>query len=171
MKFILLLAWIFTLSFASLSNIVTFEADFTQTITDEKSKVLTYSGHVIATKPMYAKWKYIKPVEKYVYINSYNVTIVEPEIEQVIVKRLKSKFDFFSIIKNAKEVKKNVYETHYKESKFTITSENSLIKSISYIDKFDNKVKILFTKQKQNQKRDISIFTPKFPLEFDIVRD
>jgi outer membrane lipoprotein carrier protein len=162
---------LFTSSFASLGDIDAFEADFTQSITDDKNKVLTYSGHVIAAKPMYAKWKYTKPVEKDVYINSYNITIVEPEIEQVIVKRLKSKFDFFSIIKNAKEIKKDVYETYYKESKFTITAKNSLIKSISYVDEFDNKVKIIFTKQIQNKKRDINIFTPKFPLEFDIVRD
>jgi len=171
MKSILLMTILFTFSFASLTNIYSFEANFVQNITDEKNKVLTYSGHLVAAKPMYAKWEYLKPIKKDVYINSHNVTIVEPEIEQVIVKRIESKFDFFNIVESAKKIQENIYEAYYKEVKFTITVKKSIIESISYLDEFDNNVEVLFSKQKQNIKIDIAMFRAKFPLEFDIISD
>lgn len=157
--------------FASLEEIVSFEADFTQSITDEKDKVLIYNGHVTALKPQNAKWSYTKPVHKDVYINNFEVTIVEPEIEQVLIKRLKSNFDFFKIISNAKKIDKNVYTAYYRDSKFSIVKNGNLIESISYLDEFENKVTITFKNQKQNHDLDKSLFTPSFPLEFDIIRD
>ncbi len=75
------------------------------------------------------------------------------------------------MIQNAKEIKKDVFEANYKESKFTITTKNEVIETISYIDEFENKVKIVFKNQKQNEKIDMKIFTPKYPLEFDVIRD
>ena len=68
MKYLIVLLLVFTQSYASLDQINSFEADFIQSVTDEKNKVLTYSGHVIASKPQKALWNYIKPVEKTVYI-------------------------------------------------------------------------------------------------------
>lgn len=157
--------------FASLDDITSFEADFTQSITDEKNKTLDYIGHIIASKPQNARWSYIKPVKKDVYINSYDVTIVEPELEQVIIKRIESNFDFFKMISNAKKIGDNKYLTHYRDSKFTIVQSGSFIESISYVDEFENRVKIKFKNQKQNQKINTKVFIPSYPLEFDIVRD
>lgn len=171
MKYALALLLSYTLSFASFDAINTFQADFTQSVTDDKDKSLVYKGHVVASKPQNAVWNYTKPIKKDVYINRYNVTVVEPEIEQVIVRRIESNFDFFNMIQNAKKIEKDVYEAHYKESKFTITTKNRLIESISYIDEFENKVKILFENQKQNEDVNVELFIPKYPLEFDIVRD
>lgn len=157
--------------FASLENITSFEADFTQSITDDKNKTLNYTGDIVALKPQNAKWSYIKPVKKTVYINDFEVTIVEPEIEQVIVKTLESNFDFFKMIANAKKTGDNRYETIYKNTKFTIIQNGSFIGSISYIDEFENRVNIIFKNQKQNQSVNKDIFTPRFPLHFDIIRD
>ncbi|WP_373035306.1 LolA-like outer membrane lipoprotein chaperone [Sulfurimonas sp.] len=171
MKHALTLLLSYTLSFASFDAINTFQADFTQSVTDDKDKSLVYEGHVVASKPQNAVWNYTKPIKKDVYINRYNVTVVEPEIEQVIVRRIESNFDFFNMIQNAKKIEKDVYEARYKESKFTITTKNRLIESISYIDEFENKVKILFENQKQNEDVNVELFIPKYPLEFDIVRD
>ncbi len=171
MKQLLLLTLFFSIGFASLNNIYSFEADFIQNITDEKNKVLTYKGHLRASKPLYAMWQYFKPVQKDIYINSHNVTIIEPELEQVIVKRIESKFDFFNIVEHAKEIEKDIYEAFYKESKFTIMTKNNLIENISYLDEFDNQVELQFTKQKQNLKIDNKIFLPNIPLEYDIIRD
>jgi outer membrane lipoprotein carrier protein len=156
---------------ASIDNITSFEADFTQNIKDEKDKVLSYKGHVTAHKPQFAKWDYKTPVQKVIYISPFAITIVEPEIEQVIQRKIESNFNFFQLIKNAKEIKKDVYEANYKNTTFTITKENNLIKSISYIDEFENNVIINFTKQKQNHKIELEFFTPKYPLYYDIVRD
>ena len=157
--------------FASLNDIVSFEADFIQSITDDKNKTLSYNGHIVASKPQNARWSYEKPVKKDVYINNFEVTIVEPEIEQVIVKKLESNFDFFKIISKAKKVQNNIYSAFYKDSEFTIIKKGTLIESISYLDKFENRVKITFKNQKQNHNINDDLFRPLFPLEFDIIRD
>jgi outer membrane lipoprotein carrier protein len=160
-----------TALFSSMENINSFEADFKQTVTDDKNKSLSYIGHVSATKPQTALWKYDKPVNKSVYINRFEVTIVEPEIEQVIIKKLETNFNFFNMIKNAKKIDKNIYEAFYKNSKFTIKQENNLIKSISYIDEFENNIVITFTNQQKNHKIDAKVFVPKFSLDFDVIRN
>ncbi|MCF6310047.1 MAG: LolA-like outer membrane lipoprotein chaperone [Sulfurimonas sp.] len=171
MKYLLIAILLISQAFASLEQINSFEADFSQSITDDKNKVLVYNGHVIASKPQNAKWSYYKPVKKDVYINKFEVVVVEPEIEQVIVRRVESKLDFFKMISKAKEIEKNVYSANFKDSKFTIVQSNNAIESISYIDEFENRVKIVFKNIKQNHNIDLKIFTPIFPLYYDIIRD
>ncbi|WP_294964245.1 LolA-like outer membrane lipoprotein chaperone [Sulfurimonas sp.] len=160
-----------TLAFASFDSLTSFQADFTQSVTDDKDKSLVYKGHVAASKPQNALWNYTKPINKDVFINKYSVTIVEPEIEQVIIRKINSNLDFFNMIENAKKIEKNVFEAHYKESKFTITTKNKIIETISYVDEFENKVKIVFKNQEQNQKINMELFIPNYPLEFDVIRD
>lgn len=170
----LLLTTLITMQlFASiaLEEITSFEADFKQSITDEKDKVLTYNGRIVALKPQNARWSYTKPIKKDVFINDFEVTIVEPEIEQVIVKRLESNFNFFKIISNAKKIDLNTYVAFYRDSKFTIVKKGALIESISYLDEFENRVEIRFENQKQNHTVEKSIFIPKYPIEFDIIKD
>lgn len=172
MKPIFTLLISFTLSFASLDEINSFEADFTQSVRDENNKVLNYSGSIIAAKPQNVMWDYTKPIKKNIYINSQSVTIIEPEIEQVIIKQIESNFNFFNMIKNAKKTKENTFVAYYKESVFTITTtKESFIHSISYIDEFENKVVILFNKQKQNEKINEDVFIPNIPTDFDIIED
>ena len=171
MKSILFVLFISTFSFASINNINSFEADFKQIITDEKDKKLTYSGHILASKPQNALWNYTKPVKKKIYIQGHIVTIVEPEIEQVIQRELSSDFNFFKIIKRAKQIDKNKYLAVDKNIKFTIFIKDETIKSISYIDEFENNVKIVFKNQKQNKKIDSKIFYPIIPPEYDIITD
>ena len=171
MKHIFLYTLLSTLLFASLDNINSFEADFTQMVTDDKGKVLTYTGNVIASKPQNALWDYIKPITKKIYIDSHKVTVIEPEIEQVIIRRIESSFDFFNMIKKAKKTGDNSYLAIFKSSEFIIKTEKSLIKSIAYSDEFENSVHILFENQKQNREIDKMIYIPNIPVEFDIIRD
>ncbi len=171
MKYILIIMLFFTQGFASINQINSFEADFTQNVTDEKQKVLSYSGHVIASKPQKALWRYTTPVQKEIYINAFNVTIIEPEIEQVIIRKLESSFDLFNIIKNAKEIAKNKYKAVYQDSEFIISIQNNMIKNISYVDEFENNVTIEFTNQVQNKTIDPTLFFPRIPVDFDIIRD
>ena len=171
MKFFLSTLLLSTTLFSSIIEINSFEADFKQSITDDKNKVLTYKGHVSAIKPQTARWSYKTPVNKDVFINKYEVTIVEPEIEQVIIKRLESNFSFFNMIKNAKKIKKDTYEAFYKSSKFIITMKDDSIESISYIDEFENDVKIVFKNQLTNKDIDKNTFIPKFSLDFDVIRN
>ncbi|HEY9203654.1 LolA-like outer membrane lipoprotein chaperone [Sulfurimonas sp.] len=173
MRKLLLTSLITMQLFAStaLEEVTSFEADFSQSITDEKEKVLIYNGHIVALKPQNARWSYIKPIKKDVFINDFEVTIIEPEIEQVIIKRLESNFDFFKIISNAKKIDQNTYVAYYRDTKFTIVKKNALIESISYLDEFENRVKITFENQKQNHEIEKSVFIPKYSMEFDIIKD
>ncbi len=171
MKKLFLIALLSSEIFAFFDTINTFEADFIQTVTDDKNKVLTYNGSIFASKPQNALWRYTAPVNKDVYINQSSVTIVEPEIEQAIIKIIDSNFDFFKIIKDAKEVEKNIFVAKLGNSSFVIRTENEQIKSISYIDEFENSVLISFDKQKQNSKINKEVFIPRIPVDFDIIRD
>lgn len=171
MKYIFLAILITAKLFASLEDIVSFEADFTQSITDEENKTINYNGHIVASKPQNARWSYTKPIKKEVYINDFEVTIVEPEIEQVIIRRIESNFDFFKMISNAKKIDANKYIAYYQETKFTIIVKSTLIESISYLDEFENSIKIVFQNQKQNQSINEALFKPSFSEDFDIIRD
>ena len=161
----------FTLATSSVLNISSFEADFNQVITDDKGKELSYSGHIVASKPQYALWAYKEPVKKNVYITSRYVTVVEPEIEQAIIRKIASDFDFFNMIQKAKKITDNLYIATLNESKYTIKIEKAMIKSISYLDGFENKVSIIFNNQSKNRVIPEDIFRAKIPVEYDIIRD
>ena len=154
-----------------MNNINSFQAEFKQSITDDKAKVLEYTGTIKAVKPQNALWKYKTPVEKNVYIGKGSITIVEPEIEQVIIRKIDGNFDFFKMVEGAKKVEKNLYATIYKDTLFTIKIQKGLVKSISYKDEFENSVEILFTNQIQNSDINSSLFFPSYPLEYDVIRD
>jgi len=171
MKHIFLLLLLLSQLFSSMIDLSTFKADFTQKITDDKDKVLTYTGEIIASKNQKALWIYKSPVQKSVYLNRNKVTIIEPEIEQVIIRYIKSSFNFFNMLKNAKEISKDKYVTNFNNVNFTITIKDNKIYSINYLDEFENKVTITFTNQQQNIDIDENIFVAKYNLNFDIIRD
>ena len=171
MKHIFTLIFFSTLSLASLEKINSFKADFVQNVTDDKNTTLSYSGHIQAQKPQDALWNYTSPITKDVYISSFDITIIEPEIEQVIIRKIKSNFDFFMMIQNAIQINPTTYRANYKKANFTIKIEEKLIKSIAYKDEFENDVLISFKNQEQNIKIDGNVFIATFPEDFDVVRD
>ncbi len=147
-----------------------FNSSFTQTITDEHKKVIKYSGELWASKPQSALWVYKKPINKKIYINGTSVTIIEPDLEQAIIKRLDDDIDFLAIIKNAKKLKNNHYVADVQNQKYNITLADGVVKNISYKDEFDNKIDIKFDSPKQNTAINESIFKPSIPSDFDIIR-
>ena len=169
MKYLLLIFLTLSPLFADLTHIDSFEAEFTQTVTDEKGKKLHYKGHIIASKPQYALWNYTQPIEKKIYISLYRLTIVEPDLEQVITRNISNEFNFFKMLKNAKKLTNNKYETTIEHIKYTITLANNTISSISYTDEFSNDILITFMQQKTNQPIDKDLFIPKYPLDYDII--
>ena len=94
-------------AFANINNINSFEADFKQNIVDDQNKTIVYNGHIQAEKPQYAVWKYISPIQKNVYITPTEVIMVEADLEQAIIKRIDSNFDFFSLLSSAKKINDN----------------------------------------------------------------
>ena len=168
-KFLLLL--LTTASFANINNINSFEADFRQKIVDDKDKEILYYGHIMAAKPQYALWKYTKPINKSVYILENKAIIVEPELEQAIIKKIGNNFNFFELINNAKKISDNKYLARYNNTTFIIQTKKGTITSISYKDEFENRVTIDFTNQIENKKIEKSEFNPIIPDEYDLIRD
>lgn len=167
----MLLGILFYISFAQILTINSFEADFQQELTDEKGKVISYKGHISAVKPNYALWKYESPLNKEIYVSKTKVIILEPEIEQVIIRNTYLNFDIFDLIKKAIKIEKDIYKTQFGETDFQIIFKDSLISSISYRDELDNSIKILFSKQIQNEKIPLTRFVPSIPNEYDVIRD
>lgn len=157
--------------FAFGESIQSFEADFTQTITDEEKKVLSYKGSMHAKRPDLVLWSYKEPINKKIYVTKTRAVIVEPELEQAIVKKLQGEIDFFGILTSAEEVDDMHYKATYKGITFILKEENGVIQSISYTDQLENNVLISFSKQKQNRPIDEKLFTPKVPKDFDIIRE
>ena len=148
-----------------------FQADFVQQIDDQDNKIVKYYGKIYAKKPKIALWQYTKPIVKNVYINDDAVVIVEPELEQVIMRKIQDDFDIFSLLKEAKKVGKNRYEAHYKDTLFTLYFDGKNIQKLLYKDNFGNLVTITFSNQKYDIKLDQEIFTPKYSKEFDLIME
>lgn len=157
--------------FAFGENIQNFEADFVQTITDEEEKTLVYKGTMYAKRPNSVLWRYNDPINKKIYISSKFAVIVEPELEQAIIKKLEGEIDFFGILASAQSTDKNHYKAVYKDITFILKETDGVIEALSYTDPLENKVQIRFSHQKQNRPMEQSLFTPKIPKEFDIIQE
>ena len=170
MQYIFLLTLLFSVSYSDVFSMTSFKADFTQTVINEKGGKLKYTGNIKAIKPHYALWQYTQPSLKLIYVNKNKVTIVEPELEQAIIKRLQSGIDFFNIIKNAKKIDKDTYTTNFQSVRYTIYTKNSNLKSIKYKDQLDNTILIDFTNHIINNNIELHDFEPTIPLAYDIIK-
>ena len=171
MKFFTLLFLAVHSLFASLDFLTTFEADFEQTIKDSNDKVLLYKGHLVATKPQNAFWSYTTPIEKHVYLINERVTIIEPEIEQVITKKVRSGLDFFQILRHAKQNDATHYSAKFQGNEYLFEVKEKTLISINYRDEFDNAVTISFSNQKQNVEINPALFDVAIPEGFDVIEE
>lgn len=157
--------------FAISEKTETMTADFTQTIVNEKKGTITYKGTMSAKRPNMAIWHYREPIDKTVYITAENVTVVEPELEQAIVRTLDETIDILAILASARKTGKESYTALYKSKEYNITMQKEMIKAISFTDAFDNIVTIVFTGQLVNHKISDSEFNAVIPADFDIIKD
>ncbi|MDD2357011.1 MAG: LolA-like outer membrane lipoprotein chaperone [Thiovulaceae bacterium] len=155
--------------FGFAENLNTFSAHFVQTVVDDKKTTIKYNGDIKAKRPNMAMWNYTNPVKKEIYINSSDLVIIEPEIEQVILKKVGNTIAFFEMLKNAKKVNNELYKATYEKLKIDIHVKANKIDSITYLDELENRVTIQFTNQVENQKMDDKVFSAKIPADFDIV--
>jgi len=171
MKPLLLLLALLTSLFGFADTLRSLSADFTQQITDDTNKTITYSGHLDATRPDMARWEYTEPVEKSVYVVGHKVTIIEPELEQAIVKSFREEIDLFKILAKAKKLDDETYLATHNSQQFLIKIKNDVPMAISYKDAFENNIRILFSKQKVNGDLPASLFAPKIPDDYDILTE
>ena len=107
-----------------IENIETFEANFTQNIVNNANKKIIYTGKIYIQKPDKILWNYKTPIIKNIYINKEFIIIDEPQLEQAIFTSLKKKINIITLLKNAKEIKPNIYSASSYDRDFQITIKN-----------------------------------------------
>jgi len=157
--------------FANIQNIQTLESNFTQSVTNEQNAKVTYKGKLYANKKSNnALWEYNSPVVKKIYYDGKDkLTIIEPELEQVIFAKLHEVPNLLKILSDAKKDAKGILKTKFDGISYTIKTDGDKIDSISYKDKMQNRVLIKFSEEKLNQKIDNSTFRYSIPKEYDII--
>jgi len=158
-------------SFALTLEMKTFKADFTQIVTDENKKELQYEGLLYAKYPNQSLWKYETPIEKDIYINDRVVTVIEPDLEQVIIQNMENEIDILQIMKDAQESEKGIYVTTFAGVDYSIKMKENVPVQITYKDKFDNSVKIIFKNVDTKSKIEKKQFLAKYPEDFDVIKN
>lgn len=156
--------------FAAPKDLGSFHSKFDQTITDENGKTIRYQGEMWASKPQNALWVYQKPIQKSVYVTGQNITVIEPLIEQVTLRRLDDEIDFLQIVQKAKRLDDERYSATVNGQNYSVVFKDGILSSISYTDGFDNKVLINFLSPVQNRPVDPSRFKPLIPADYDVIR-
>lgn len=148
----------------------TIRSSFTQTITNEENKKIIYTGEFYASSNAKALWIYKSPIKKEIYFSRNSVVIIEPELEQAIVTDIDNTPNITKILRSAKKLDESRYEAIFEDTSYIITMENSLIHSISYKDKLENSIVITLEKASLNEVFEDSLFIPKIPQEYDIIK-
>jgi outer membrane lipoprotein carrier protein len=148
----------------------TIESHFTQSIVDEDNKSIVYEGKLWAKKPAIAHWSYEKPVQKDIYVAFSKVTIVEPDLEQVIYKDIGDTIDIISIISHSKELTPEHYVAEYNEKNYHIYLNKKVLHSIAYRDDFGNNTVIAFDAIKQNSELNTSNLEAVIPEDYDVIK-
>lgn len=170
MRALLLSLALYTYSMAFSESVYSFAAPFEQRITDDQNKTIVYQGHVWAARPDKALWRYSDPIEKDVYIKGHRVIIIEPDLEQAIIKKIDNDIDLFALIAEARHIDDQTYEAKYADQLFTIRLKEGVLAQIEYLDPFENEVVLTFTDQVQNKVIDDKRFSITIPNTYDIIK-
>jgi outer membrane lipoprotein carrier protein len=158
--------------YSSIELPASFQADFTQMITNTKQKVIRYSGKVIFSDKKFFKWMYLSPTKKEVCTDGIELLIVDHDLEQVSAYYMAKGLDISKVLSNAKLYKEHIYVAEYEGKKYTIQlNDKGQLQSIAYYDELDNKVQIVF----ENIQYAKSILDRKklqcnYPEAYDVIR-
>ena len=169
-RIVILLIIFIAYSYAKI-NIGSFHSKFIQTITNEQNKTIRYEGELWFKKPLLVKWLYTKPNYKEIYVIANKVTIVEPELEQITIKKLDKDIDIFQILHNAKQIAKNHFIATSQHTTFHLFLDNNRLKKITFVDKLGNHNEIIFTNPEQNREINTTIFQIPFNEDWDIIQE
>ena len=169
MKKIILASLLAANLFGFADNLNTFSAHFTQTVVDDKNTTIKYNGEIQAKRPNMAMWHYTTPIKKEIYINGDDLVILEPEIQQAIVKKVGNTIAFFEMLKHAKKIDDEHYKAKYESLDLHIHVKGDTVLDIIYLDELENKVTIIFSNQVNNESISDKTFKADIPTDFDIV--
>lgn len=168
MKIIAILFLSFSFLFAKI-DINSFESNFIQTIKDSSGKEAKYFGKIYFKKPLKIFWKYEKPIKKDIYIENQKIITIEPELEQITISKNSKVKNIITLLNSAKKISKNSYEAIFEGKKYYIYFKNRKLKKISFKDRFDKNVEIIFTNPKQNIDINDTLFQIKIDPTFDVI--
>jgi outer membrane lipoprotein carrier protein len=170
---ILILVIVFVSSLSAsinLDNLKSFKASFTQTIMNETNKTIVYKGDVFIKNSGKVLWKYKTPIIKNVYVINNVAIIDEPELEQAIYTTLENSIDMLKLLKEAKKINENIYQTNLYNRNYMITMKEDKIYSLSYVDELENKILIVFNEAEQNIEIEDDLFQFLPPDYYDIIK-
>ncbi|VAY88044.1 Outer membrane lipoprotein carrier protein LolA [hydrothermal vent metagenome] len=151
---------IILLTFCELfSEITTYQAKFIQKIKNPSGTTILYDGTVYIKQPNKMLWRYKTPIKKDVYMDDLNITINEPELEQVIYTTLTSEINLITFLNNPDLI----------DDKYSLKFENNRLLSIIYNDDMENNITILFEDIELNKKIPDQLFQFIAPLDYDII--
>ncbi|RDU69484.1 hypothetical protein CQA62_02210 [Helicobacter cholecystus] len=158
---------IFTLYSYAL-QIHSIEADFIQS---SKTQPIFYKGKFIASTPNLARWEYIQPLRKDVYISPTQIISYEPMLSQVIIKKMSSTLDFIAILKNAKQDSKepNLYHSIIEDMHYAIYFKDQIPQRVEYQDQLGESIVIELKNVKLNVKVDKKDFEFVIPKGIDVI--
>jgi len=149
-------------------NIHTLKSRFIQKVINEQNRTLQYEGVIYFKAPNLLRWEYTYPLKKSVFVHGNEAVVIEPELEQVLVKRVNTP-TFFSLLKNAQEITPNHFVTTYQKDRYHIYLKNGVIVKVTYTDRFGNRGIIEFLNPKQNKHLDLGVFSYHIDPKFDVI--
>ncbi len=149
-------------------HIHTLQSKFIQKVINEQNRTLQYEGTIYFKAPNLLRWEYKYPVKKSVFVHGNEAVVIEPELEQVVVKQIDTP-TFFSLLKNAQEIDRNHYVTTYKEDRYHIYLKNGVIVKVTYTDHFGNRGIIEFLNPQQNTSLNLGVFSYQIDPNFDVI--
>jgi outer membrane lipoprotein carrier protein len=149
-----------------------FRAEFVQTVTNPKNKVIHYSGKVAFSGGNLLKWSYTEPTQKEVCTDGKEVLVVDHDLEQTSAYRIDKGFDLTEILHRAKPYKKGIYVTEFAGKRYTIQLDGKgRLQSVAYYDDLDNKVQILFKRMEYGEGRlRAEEMKCHYPADYDVIR-
>jgi outer membrane lipoprotein carrier protein len=165
-KLVLIFAFSFSNLFGFFDEVESFEASFSQIVNSDGQDIL-YKGELYIQKPSSVVWIYREPIKKEIYIGGKSLVVVEPDLEQVIIKSLKDTLNMLSIIEKSTQLSKDRYIATLKDKKYLLILKDGLLQRVIYEDELENGVEISFSNQKVNGNISKDIFQPKIPDYFD----
>lgn len=154
-------------------NIKTFRADFVQKIQSEDEtsnqkdpkeyEQISYQGSIEAKTPNLAKWTYIEPIKKEIFIVAKKIIVYEPNLYQATITHLKEEADFLSILRQAKPKSDKKYISEVGKTLYLLTVEGDKPTSIEFKDEFNNEILIILSNVVINAPIDDKnfVFTPR----------
>ena len=146
------------------------QADFVQTVVNDRNQSIVYTGTLYLKAPDKARWDYKSPVEKSIYVDQDTVVVYEPELFQATTMNSEEELDLFKAFRMAKPAGPGRYTAEFRGNTLHITAENGLPVSMEFTDQVDNLVTLRFSGHKKDLplKKELFLFHP--GPEIDLIR-